>query len=188
MRKFEEIIELAAQFLNSENIPHMFVGAITIGYYGIPRTTQDIDIVVVIPHDKISRFAEYFQSMDFYCPADDIKMAFDEKSHFGVFDNQSPFRLDVKGIYSEFDQQSFLRRVQVESLKLKLWLCTPEDAIISKLMYGSPKDILDTKGILMRLKDKLDYNYLTKYSKVFKVSKDYRKIIGEVSNLETERD
>lgn len=39
MRKFEEIIEITADFLNSEEIPYMFVGAITVGYYGIPRTT-----------------------------------------------------------------------------------------------------------------------------------------------------
>lgn len=184
MRKFEEIIETIAEFLNLEKIPYMFVGAIAIGYYGIPRTTQDIDIVLVIPPDKIQRFAEYFQSKDFYCQAEDIKAAFIEKSHFGIFDNQSPFRIDVKGIYSEFDQQSFLRRVQVESFGRKIWLCTPEDAIISKLMYGSPNDILDAKGILLRQKDTLDYDYLAKYSKVYKVDGDYRRIIQEVSKIE----
>ncbi len=42
-----------------------------------------------------------------------------EKSHFGAYDNQSPFRIDIKGIYNEFDQQSFLRRLQVEYLMLK---------------------------------------------------------------------
>lgn len=185
MRKFVEIIEFTADYLNSENIPYMFVGAIAIGYYGIPRTTQDVDIVVVIQQDKIQNFAQYFQSLDFYCPAEDITAAFEEKSHFGVFDNQSPFRIDVKGIYSEFDQQSFLRRVEVESFRRKICLCTPEDAIISKLMYGSPKDILDTKGILLRMKDKLDYNYLTKYSKIYKVGGDYRRIIQEVSKFES---
>lgn len=184
MRKFEEIIKITADFLNSEEIPYMFVDAIAVGYYGIPRTTQDIDIVLVIPQDKIHGFAEFFQSNDFFCPAEDIIVAFREKSHFGVFDNQSPFRIDVKGIYSEFDQQSFFRRVQVESFGRKIWLCTPEDAIISKLMYGSPKDLLDAKGILLRQKDKLDYDYLTKYSKVYKVGKDYRKIIEEVSKIE----
>ncbi len=185
MRKFNEIIELTANYLNSEKIPYMFVGAIAVGYYGIPRTTQDVDIVVLIHKDKIQNFADYFQSNDFYCPADDIKMAFEEKSHFGAFDNQSPFRIDLKGIYSDFDQQSFLRRVQVESFNKDIWLCTPEDAIISKLMYGSPKDILDAKGILLRLKNKLDYDYLTKYSKVYKVSEAYRKIIKGVSKIET---
>ncbi len=58
MRKFEEIIELTADFLNLEKIPYMFVGAIAIGYYGIPRTTQDIDVVIVIPQDKVQKFAE----------------------------------------------------------------------------------------------------------------------------------
>ena len=183
MRKFEEIIELTADFLNSEKIPYMFVGAIAIGYYGIPRTTQDLDVVVIIPQDKIQKFAEYFQSRDFYCTAEDVKAAFNERSHFGVFDNESPFRIDVKGIYNEFDQQSFLRRVPVESFNRQIWLCTPEDAIISKLMYGSPKDILDAKGILMRQKDNLDYNYLTKYSKVYKVNEDYKKILKDISKL-----
>ena len=185
MRKFEEILEIAADFLNSEKIPYMFVGAIAIGYYGIPRTTQDIDVLVVIPRDKIRIFADFFQSRDFYCPAEDIEIAFAEKSHFGAYDNQSPFRIDIKGIYNEFDQQSFLRRVQVESFNRKIWLCTPEDAIVSKLMYGSPKDILDVKGILLRLNDKLDYDYLTKYSKVYKVGQAYRKILQEVSKIET---
>ncbi len=92
MRKFNEIIELTADYLNSEKIPYMFVGPIAVSYY----------------------------------------------------------------------QQSFLRRVQVESFNKDIWLCAPEDAIISKLMYGSPKDILDAKGILLRLKNKLDYDYLKK--------------------------
>lgn len=134
-------------------------------------------------NEIIELTADYFQSNDFYCPADDIKMAFEEKSHFGAFDNQSPFRIDLKGIYSDFDQQSFLRRVQVESFNKEIWLCAPEDAIISKLMYGSPKDILDVK--VLRLKNKLDYDYLTKYSKVYKVNEAYRKIIKGVSKIET---
>ncbi len=183
MRKFEEIIELTADFLNLEKIPYMFVGAIAIGYYGIPRTTQDIDVVIVTPRDKVQKFAEYFKSKDFFCPVEDIIAAFDEKSHFGVFDNQSPFRIDVKGIYNEFDQQSFLRRMQVEFFNRKIWLCTPEDSIISKLVYGSPKDILDAKGILLRQKEKLDYNYLTKYSKVYKVNESYKEIVGKVVNF-----
>ncbi|MDO8727214.1 MAG: hypothetical protein Q7J35_14185 [Candidatus Methanoperedens sp.] len=55
MRKFNEIIELTADYLNSEKIPYMFVGAIAVGYYGIPRTTQDVDIVVVIHKDGCKR-------------------------------------------------------------------------------------------------------------------------------------
>lgn len=47
-------------------------------------------------------------------PAEDaessLREALREKIHSTAFDGLSPYRLDVKGIYSRFDEEAFARR------------------------------------------------------------------------------
>lgn len=168
-RDIFEILELVTEFLNKEKIPYMIVGGITLAYHGLPRTTEDIDILILLQEKKIKEFVDFMTKNDFLIDEEDIKDAFREKSHFTIVDTKSIYRLDIKGIYNELDKDSFRRRIKINFNNLTFYVNTSEDAIIAKLIFGSPKDLEDAKQIFLRKKNKLDINYIKEKCKEYKV-------------------
>lgn len=178
MRTYRQILKLVADFLNKNNIPYMVVGAVSTSIYGEPRTSADIDIVVKL-EGNVGQFVKFLRDDDFSISTDDIREALKEKSHFTVFDNKSVYRLDIKGVYTELDKQSFGRRVKKRIDDLEIWMNSAEDAVLFKLMFGSEQDLNDARSILLRQKN-LDMDYLNKKSKELKVDDKLSKLLKEI--------
>ncbi len=169
MRDFYSIIKLTVNFLNKNNIPYMVVGAVSVAIWGSPRTSQDIDFLIILKEENIKKFLEFCNKTGLSADEDEIKQALKEKSHVTIFDNESVYRLNIKGIYDELDKITFSRRKKVKFRNLNIWVNTPEDSILAKLVYGSPQDLNDAKSIFLRQKEGIDINYLKKQAKYFKV-------------------
>src|SRR3989338_866609 len=176
MRDFEEIVKIVTAFLNENKIPYMVVGAISVSYYGNPRSTHDVDLIVVLNEEAIKKFTDFLTKNDFYVDADDIRAALKEKSHFSVLDNQSNYRLDVKWIYSELDSETFARRREINAYGQKMWINSPEDTIIFKLKFGSEQDFIDAEKVFIQQKDNLDRAYLERKVKELKLEMEYKKL------------
>lgn len=178
MRSYEEIIKIITSFLNKHNIPYMVVGATAVSIYGNPRTSMDIDFLIVLG-DKIKDFVNFLKENNFDADIKDIKIAFKEKSHSTIFDNLSVFRLDIKGVYTQFDKESLERRRVIKVKNTKINLCSPEDLILCKLDFGSEQDLNDARSILLRQKN-LDLNYLKKKSKKMKIFDKLKNLLEEI--------
>ncbi len=154
----------------------MIVGGITLAYHGLPRTTEDIDILLILEENKIKDFVKFMEKHDFLIDEEDLREAFKEKSHFSIFDNKSIFRIDIKGVYDDLDKDSFFRRKKINFKKLEIYTNTPEDAIVAKLIFGSQRDLDDAKGILERQRGKIDLDYIKSQCQKFKVLDKLEKI------------
>lgn len=95
----------------------------------------------------------------------EIIIALKNKSHFSIFDKITPFRVDMKSIYTKLDQIAIKNRRKITLLNLETWIETPEDLIIAKLIFGSPQDIEDAFSVIVNIRDNLNMNYLTKHAK-----------------------
>ena len=60
-----EILKLVTRRLNDAEINYMLSGSTALSFYGKPRMTRDIDIVVMIPLREVDRFVKLFEP-DFY--------------------------------------------------------------------------------------------------------------------------
>ncbi|MDI6887886.1 MAG: hypothetical protein QMC98_04515 [Candidatus Thermoplasmatota archaeon] len=152
------------------------------------RFSLDMDVLIQIPENKIKLFIDFLKRNDFFASGDDLKMAFEEKSHCTIEDKKSIFRLDVKGIYTEFDEETLKRRRAFNYKGTKLYIASPEDTIASKLLFGSEQDVKDAEGIYVRQKGKLDLDYLMErcrkldvYDKFLALKKKVEKIENELS-------
>src|SRR3989344_4755822 len=181
-RELFDILKLVTDFLNKEKIPYMIVGGITLAYHGLPRTTEDIDILIFLEEHKIKKFADFMKKNDFLIDEEEIKTALKEKSHFSVFDKRSIFRMDIKGVYNDLDKDSFSRRMKIHFRGLNLFINTPEDAIIAKLVFGSYRDLEDAKGIISRQRKKLEFDYIKDKCKKHKVLDKLEKILKDANN------
>ncbi len=160
MRSMNEILKLVCTFLNKEGVEYVVVGGLAVLFYGIPRTTMDIDIIIAMDMPKVKRFVEFLKENDFFADEEDIKAAFEEKSHATVEDKTSMIRLDIKGIYGENDRITLKRRRRVSLADFEFYVASPEDTIANKLLFGSEQDVKDAEGIYVRQLDNLDMAYL----------------------------
>lgn len=177
MREYGKIVELVSAFLNKNKIPYVIVGSVSVAAWGSPRTSYDVDIMIML-EGNIKKFVNFLKKSNFSTTVEDVKAALKERSHFTVFDNLSVFRLDVKGIYTDFDRKTLERRRKVKLFNRYVWVCSPEDLILVKLDFGSEKDLNDAEGVLVRQK-KLDMNYLQKGAKDLGVYGRLKKLMKE---------
>jgi hypothetical protein len=142
--------------LNDAGIDYMFTGALAASYYGLPRTTMDIDIVVKVTEENIQNFAAQLRKASIQANEQNIRKAF--KSDYRIMtleDKKTPFSIDV--ILSD----KKLEKKPGMILSLPTFYQTPEALILSKLRM-----IRVTVPKERALKDKDDIRAILKYTKI----------------------
>jgi hypothetical protein len=188
MRDFEETVKAALRALNSAEAEYAIIGGLVAIFYGRPRTTSDIDIIVDFSKADSKRIERSLRKEGFEVSQSDIQRALAEKSHFTVFDAKSPYRLDIQGVYNALDESSFRGRRRSILFGEQAWVESPEDLIVAKLVYGSSQDLEDGLAIMIRQGPNLNGKYLGRQAAKNKVSSKLRKLIelteGAVPNEE----
>lgn len=173
MRNMNEVLKLVCTFLNGEEMEYVVVGGLAVLFYGIPRTTLYIDLIIAADMVDTKQFVEFFKANDFFADEEDMKAALEEKSHATIGDKTSMIRLDIKGIYTENDHITLKRRRKVNLANFVFYVTTPEDLIANKLLFGSEQDIKDAEGIYVRQFDNLDMEYLANRCKNVGVHEEF---------------
>jgi hypothetical protein len=165
MRAIEQILNLVCDFLNKNDIDYVIVGGFAVLFYGNPRTTMDIDYVIQLEDENIPVLIQFLQKNGFHADESDMRAAFRERSHCTVEDKETMFRLDIKGVYSEMDERTLRNKRKVELNDIAVWIASPEDTIVNKLVFAREQDVKDALGILVRQSDALDIVYLENTAK-----------------------
>ncbi|MDH5186594.1 MAG: hypothetical protein OEW70_05960 [candidate division WOR-3 bacterium] len=180
---FEEVVLKAVEILNRINISYFLTGALAVVYYGEPRTTQDIDIVVEIQEKDIATLIKNF-SDDFIIHEESIRAALRDRTMFNVLHKDMEFKVDFWILGDdEFSRERFLERSKKNILGTEMYLPSAEDVIISKLEWFKVSDIdkhyFDALGIYRIQKGNLDLDYINKWCKKKSVIKIWEKIQKE---------
>jgi hypothetical protein len=160
----EEALARMADTLQARDIPFMVVGSFTTNFYGIPRSTQDADLVVAVGPDVIAGLADELRP--------DIRL--DPQLQFETITLTYYQRLDVAGTNfhieifqvseDSHDQERFLRRRSAMYLGRSLPLPTAEDVIITKLRWANlgnrGKDRDDAMNVIAVQRNTLDWRYI----------------------------
>jgi hypothetical protein len=145
----------------------MLTGGLAVTYYGEPRTTHDIDVVILISSADITRIKGMLEP-DFFVDEESIKAALREGSMFNAVHEETGFKVDFWMLkLDEYDRARFSRRVQVSVLGVTMSLPTAEDVIISKLDWFKQSDVdkhfSDARGIVAIQKGSLDTAYIARW-------------------------
>ncbi|HWK06345.1 MAG TPA: DUF6036 family nucleotidyltransferase [Puia sp.] len=155
---FQKIIDV----LNSCEIPYMLSGSVAMSLYIVPRATQDFDFIVHLRPQDIDRFVENFKE-GYYCDKDAIEDAVQNRSMFNIIDHATGFKADFVVLKSEpFRQNEFTRRIPMEFFGKTIYVVSPEDLIISKLIWiqelQSAVQMGDIKNLV--ISENLDWEYI----------------------------
>lgn len=151
--------------LEEANIEYMVVGSLGSIVYGEPRMTKDFDIVIKLTAKDIRKFVKLFNEEEYYCPPTEvISQEIINHGQFNLIHHESGFKTDILiQKNNPHSIEEFKRKRRIEFIDdLEIFLATPEDIIIKKLVYfkmsESQKHIDDIKGILIHTD--IDHDYL----------------------------
>jgi len=124
--------------LDDLGIQYMVGGSFASSIHGVPRMTQDADLVVDISPHHARRFTRLVEA-DFYVDEASIRDAIRSRSSFNVIHLDSMFKVDLFVLTErEYDRASFARRRMVdffESGQFPLAVCAPEELVVTKLEW-----------------------------------------------------
>lgn len=165
---FKKIITV----LNDNNIPYMLSGSVAMGLYVIPRATRDFDFIVNLKKESVKNFVEAFKD-GFYCDEDSVNDAIKSKGLFNIIDFESGYKADFVILKSTpFRQTEFERRKKLFFEEMEVFVVSPEDLVISKLIWiqelQSAIQMKDIEELLTI--ENLDKVYLTNWVKELKLN------------------
>jgi hypothetical protein len=176
------IIELL-NLLNDHRIPYMLSGSVASMYYGEPRLTHDVDLVVDIKLDQALSLVGLLGDR-FYISEEGIKDALEHQTMFNVIHNETGLKIDFWILTnSKFDSSRFSRRTAHKIEGINYFFSSLEDMILIKLVWfkesGHMKHADDIRGMLNFNKNKLDVKYLKNWITLLDLD-DQTKQIGLV--------
>jgi hypothetical protein len=164
VNELDQVLLAALAALDRAQVPYMLAGAVAASYYGEPRTTHDVDIVVVVTPGSVRRLAAEL-AQQFAVGDESVRVALSDRTMFNAIHNQSGLKVDFWLLGEDaFDQNAFQRRVRAAALGAELVLPAAEDLIVQKLRWyresESDRHLTDVRGIVRVQAGKLDAAYI----------------------------
>jgi hypothetical protein len=149
--------------LNRLGISYAVTGAFAAIYYGHPRITHDIDLVVALSMGDVQALYDAFAAPDFYIPDPEIlarELDRHEYGHFNILHPATALRADVYLTGADGLQQWAVAHARAVTIgEDDVAIAPPEYVILRKLEYfrdgGSTKHITDIRAMREQLSDTL---------------------------------
>jgi hypothetical protein len=176
--------------LNRSGVTYYLTGSMASNYWGIPRTTHDLDFVVQLQMSAATRIIQEF-SGDFYIEEAAVRAAYQPPHQFNAIDTRSAFKVDFWLPKPEaFDKEMLHRRVHMKLFGEPAWIATAEDVILYKLVWNritpSDRQLGDAAGIIAVQADALDKNYLRRWAQELKLISELERLLsGEIKPKQT---
>ncbi|HEU4453450.1 MAG TPA: hypothetical protein VFR81_10330 [Longimicrobium sp.] len=154
--------------LERVRIPYMLTGSFASSFYGAPRATQDVDLVISGTPEQIGSLVESLPPPEYYVDRTAALDAQRTEGQFNVLDLETGWKIDLIVRKSRaFSREEFDRRVEVVLHGVPLMMATAEDVVIAKLEWAkmgeSQRQIDDAANILRIRRDRLDEEYLLRW-------------------------
>jgi hypothetical protein len=176
--KSEVVLKVIAA-LESLGITYLIGGSFASSVYGMPRMTNDADLVVQVKRQDIR---DLFQALepDFYVDERSMSRAVDTGRHFNVIHSGTQFKVDIftprEGGFATHQLERRQQRQFGRAPESRAYFASPEDTVLAKLEWYrrgneiSERQWLDITEVLKVQRGRLDLNYLRHWADQLKVS------------------
>lgn len=171
-----DILALVTSRLDAAGIAYMVTGSMAAGFYGQPRMTRDVDLVVDLREGEAEHLVELLSDV-FLIGAESAKGAVARQTMFNAIHREALVKVDFVIRKAEpFRQEEFARRRRVDLDGHSMWMVSGEDLILSKLLWGragsSEVQRRDVCGVIATQQERLDWSYLRAWADRLGVAAD----------------
>lgn len=165
----EDVLREVIDALEEAGVAYMLTGSFAGSYHGVPRATQDIDLVIAGAEDQVARFTRTLVAAGFYADEDAAREAVSRRGQFNVIDPSRGWKVDlILKRDRPFSRSEFERRRLELAFGLHLFMATAEDMILAKLEWStlgeSEQQLRDAAGIVRAQGDRLDEAYIRQWA------------------------
>jgi hypothetical protein len=166
-------------------------GSVASSFYGVPRTTIDVDLVADIKMNHVDPLVAALED-SYYIDAEMIRDAIRRQECFNVIRLDTMLKLDVFVLKRrDFDQKAF-GRGRIDTLEdtpdaRRFSLTSPEDIILHKLEWyrlggeASERQWGDLLGVLKVQAESIDKKYLRRWAVDLRVADLLERALREAS-------
>jgi hypothetical protein len=166
--KIEEFLRRVCAALDLNKIPYMVTGSVASSIHGIPRSTNDLDVVIAPARDQLSALVQTFNRLGYYASWEDAEHALQHRDQFNVVDFANTWKVDlIVRKDRPFSESEFARREAIDIGEFRFVIAKPEDVLIAKLEWmkisPSERQLQDAAGILIVQREHLDWAYIARW-------------------------
>ena len=174
------LVRLAAA-LNAAGVPWMITGSTASAFYGEPRATQDVDLVVDPTPEQLRLLVESLQA-GFYVSRDEADDALLRRGMFNVIDLESGWKADVIVCPDRpFEKHELSRKKPARLFDVDVFVISPEGSVVSKLRWAaesrSELQLRDAASVLAGCEGDLDLDYIRREAAAAGVSDLLEKLL-----------
>lgn len=181
-----------ARALDELGVPYLVGGSIASSLHGVPRSTQDADLVADLREEHVPAFVASLEGR-FYVDEERVRHAVRRRSSFNVIELSTLFKIDLFLLGDEpMARQEMARRERVALPGGgELEVASAEDTILQKLRWyhlgGSVSDRQwrDVLNVLEVQGERLDRAYLTQGAEELGLSALLERALGEAGPRDT---
>jgi len=165
-----DLLRFVVNLAERMELRYLITGSMATFYFGEPRFTNDIDVVIDLPPDRVAEFCRAFPAPDFYVSESAARCAVAAAGQFNILHPSSGMKLDIMIPRDDPFNRSRFTRVR----RLHPWtdgdacFASPEDVIIKKMEYyregGSDKHLRDIAGVLKISGEQIDRAYIAEWA------------------------
>lgn len=162
-----ELVAAAIAHLDAAGIPYMVTGSLASSYYGEPRATRDLDIVIDPAPQALQRLVRGLHAAGFYIDRDAAVDALRERTQFNAIGDGATKIDFIVRRDRPFSVEELRRRREADLLGTRGFIASVEDTIIAKLEWaattGSERQRRDVAGMLAVGGDTVDRAYVDRW-------------------------
>ena len=185
--KVVDLAKLATDACDAEGVEHLLTGAMGTSFYGIPRSTKDVDLVLALSDaDELARVMRRLEGVVEF----DTQVRFDTltwgKRLVGTLREPPHFKIELFELFDDpFVQMQFSRRIR---RRLEDgWepnLPTVEDVVVQKLRWARGKDLVDAGDVLaVQGTASLDMDYVRRWCREHGSEKRLDAILAKLPDI-----
>ena len=184
-----DLLAHACRVLESLGVAYLVTGSTATIAYGEPRFTNDIDIVLDLPLDRVADFCAGFPAPDFYVSPAAVAEAVRSQRQFNVVHPRAGLKIDFILLTDTPFDVSRRRRMRPLAVLPERTVCfaSPEDVILKKLTYyqlgGSDKHLRDIAGVLRIQGAAIDRHYIQHWAERLGVGAEWIKVLAQTEPI-----
>jgi len=171
--------------LEELGIRYMVSGSVAAIFYGEPRMTNDVDLILFLRNQDVSSLISAFPAAEFYCPPAEViecERLRDLRGHFNLIHHETGFRADVYlSGRDELHAWGVRNIVRAAIENETVSFAPPEYVIVRKLQFfregGPEKHLRDIHRMLIGLGDHWDRSTLESMIRQHRLEPEWERVV-----------
>lgn len=178
-----------AGVLERLGLPYLIGGSLASSLHGVPRSTRDADLALVLPADRVRELLATLGE-SFYADEEAARSAVARRASFNVIHLPTMFKVDLFVLADDELARDELARRQRHALgdpPVEVFVASAEDTVLQKLLWYrlgnavSDRQWSDVVGVLQVQGPRLDRRYLERWASELGLADLLREALAEAA-------